>query len=146
MIQKKCFKCLSVKPLSEFYKHKSMADGHLNKCKSCTRTDVLDHRSKNLESIRAYDRERAKRPERIKAVREVVYNWRHEDKRRGAAHSAVARAMKSGRIVKRACERCGAEKAYAHHENYDRPLDVVWLCQADHKQRHKEMVLADIYP
>jgi hypothetical protein len=28
----------------------------------------------------------------------------------------------------------------AHHEDYDKPLEVVWLCQPCHKQRHKEIL------
>lgn len=39
---KKCFKCGKTKKLDEFYKHKKMADGHLNKCKQCTRKDVAN--------------------------------------------------------------------------------------------------------
>lgn len=37
---KKCLKCSEEKPLSSFYKQKGMRDGHLNKCKECTRRDV----------------------------------------------------------------------------------------------------------
>jgi len=61
MAQKSCFKCKQVKCLSEFYKHSEMKDGHLNKCKQCTKNDANTHRANNLEAIRAYDRKRGSR-------------------------------------------------------------------------------------
>lgn len=137
--EKECFKCKAVKPLTEFYKHSRMADGHLNKCKECTKNDVSKHRDQNLEKIRAYDRSRGKIPERIKANTEVNRAWRSEDKRRAAAHSAVSRAIRSGELVRQPCSRCNDPKSVAHHEDYDKPLEVMWLCQACHKQRHKEL-------
>lgn len=64
---KKCFKCGLEKPLSEYYVHKKMADGHLGKCKICTRNDTKkDYEIKSLnpefiESERIRTRERNKR-------------------------------------------------------------------------------------
>lgn len=137
--EKECFKCKTVKPLSEFYKHKEMIDGHLNKCKTCAKNDSSNHRERNLEKIRLYDKERAKNRNRIKQAIEVTRAWRAEDSRRVAAHNAVARAIKSGQLERKPCERCGAEKSVAHHEDYDKKLEVIWLCQPCHKQRHKEI-------
>jgi len=138
---KNCFKCNTVKPLSEFYTHPRMADGHVNKCKECYKNDSTANRNKNIEKVRAYDRARSKEPERIKAVTEITRAWRAEDSRRTLAHSSVARAMRRGELVQHPCCRCGAEKTVAHHEDYDKPLEVVWLCQPCHKQRHKELKL-----
>ena len=136
---KECFKCKTIKPLSEFYKHSAMGDGHLNKCKECTKNDATAHRNKNLEKIRAYDRDRAKAPERSKAAQEINAAWRKADNRRTRAHVAVARAVRKGSLVRSPCIRCGEQKSLAHHEDYDKPLEVVWLCQPCHKQRHKEI-------
>jgi ribosomal protein S27AE len=136
---KECFKCKTIKPLEEFYKHSKMADGHVNKCKECNKNDVTSHRNKNLEKVREYDRARGKIPERIKAQVEINKAWRAEDSRRVVAHSAVSRAIREGRLDRNPCVRCGEAKSVAHHEDYDKPLEVMWLCQPCHKQRHKEL-------
>jgi ribosomal protein S27AE len=137
---KECFKCKAVKPLEEFYKHPRMPDGHVNKCKECNKNDVTANRSKNLQKIRAYDRERAKSPERAKAAQAIAKAWRQADSRRTRAHNAVTRAVRKGTLVRCPCVQCGEVKSLAHHEDYDKPLDVVWLCQPCHKTRHKELI------
>ena len=134
-----CFKCNLQKPLTDFYRHSAMADGRVGKCKECNKKDVLEHRLKNIEKIRSYDRERGKLPARKKTANEISTAWRKADKRRTKCHNAVTRAIRSGVIVRQPCCKCSSLKSLAHHEDYDKPLDVVWLCQPCHKQRHKEL-------
>jgi len=136
---KKCFKCQIIKPFTEYYKHTGMADGYLNKCKECNKNDATTYRHKNIEKIREYDRTRGKESNRIKASTEITRAWRAEDNRRSAAHSAVARAIRNGFLVRMSCEKCGEKKSVAHHEDYDKHLEIIWLCQSCHKQRHKEI-------
>lgn len=135
---KRCFKCGTRKPLSEFYKHSMMADGHLNKCKECTKRDVRANRADNLEHYRAYDRERSQLPERVEASRAHHLDWKARNPEKRKAHVIVSNAIRDGRIERRPCERCG-KKAHAHHDDYSKPLDVVWLCPVHHVARHKEL-------
>lgn len=132
---KRCFKCLCERPLSDFYKHAMMADGHLNKCKDCTKKDVKEHRQREWEKVRSYDRMRASRPERVAAGKRIHQRWRAEHPDRWRAHNIRESAVRSGRVIPCPCWVCGAV-AEAHHPDYSRPLDVVWLCPAHHRQAH----------
>ena len=135
MTTKRCFKCLGEKPLDDFYKHSAMGDGHLGKCKECTKADVKKHRQDNWEAVRAYDRLRASQPHRVATRQRVAAQYAEQYPHRKKANTAVGNALRSGKIKKQPCWVCG-EKAVAHHPDYDRPLDVVWLCQHHHKQTH----------
>lgn len=53
---KKCFKCNIEKPLSDYYKHKEMKDGHLNKCKECTKKDTNNNPRVLSTCIDGYDK------------------------------------------------------------------------------------------
>lgn len=137
---KTCFKCLSVLPTDMFYKHKGMADGHLNKCKECSKKDVSERRLLHIEYVRSYDRKRKNKKERNLANASRTKKRRNEDKRYCRAHNAVARAIKKGILVRGCCEICGNdEHVHAHHDDYDLPLDVRWLCPPCHRHRHNEL-------
>ena len=53
-----------------------------------------------------------------------------------AAQKQVLRAVRSGRLVRLPCEVCGDPKTDAHHDDYDKPIDVRWLCRPHHKWQH----------
>ena len=128
---KVCFKCGQAKPLTAFYKHKKMADGHLNKCIDCAKKDVAEHRVINIEKIRKYDRERG--------CRQSAEYFKEYDKKypkKLKARQKVNRAVRAGKLRKYPCEICGCERSVGHHDDYDFPLQVRWLCQAHHKQWH----------
>ena len=134
---KTCFDCGKLKDLSEFYVHPSMADGHLGKCKECVRGAVRANRRKNVAYYREYDVKRFREdPERRKRVSESSNKRRMVVQGMNASHSAVAKAIKRGVLVRHPCDVCGREDSHAHHDDYSKPLDVRWLCPPHHREVH----------
>ena len=118
-----------------------MADGHLNKCKECTKSDVANHKREHIESVRAYDRNRAKAPNRKKHITDNTRQFRKNNPDKYKAHTSVAFAVKSGKLVKpESCQSCGCFGIiHGHHDDYAKPLEVMWLCVPCHAARHKQM-------
>ncbi len=55
------------------------------------------------------------------------------------ANGMVAQAVRAGTLIKKQCQECGKPKVEAHHEDYLKPLDVVWLCRKHHNKRHPRL-------
>ena len=56
-------------------------------------------------------------------------------RKRDAARSYAREYLKRGKLTKQGCEVCGGP-AQMHHPDYDRPLDVIWLCEKHHRDVH----------
>lgn len=132
-ITKTCFKCLKDKSLSEFYRHKRMSDGHLNKCKDCTKSDVRIHRCEN-DSVREYDRLRGNRQSR-----EYFKEYRKKFPNKYKAHTLVNNYLRDGKLQRvDVCEICNSSyHVVAHHDDYSKPLEVRWLCARCHSNHHE---------
>jgi len=142
---KECFKCNRVLPLDEFYKHSRMADGHLNKCKECTRKDVHQNYDKRREQYAEYERERFHDEHRKTKTLEYQRRRRHNHPDKARAYGMVGRAVKNGTLTKQSCQFCGAPESQAHHHDYSKPLDVVWACFKCHREKfHGQVVVAQI--
>jgi hypothetical protein len=150
---KKCFKCGVEKEISEFYKHPMMADGHLGKCKECTKRDVSERerrlRSSDPDWVMAErDRCREKSTKaRIDGLPWTKMSYYHLRKRwviknrhKISAQTKARKAVLCGKISKAdRCSECGSTgKIHMHHEDYSKPLDVAFLCPACHMRRHRK--------
>lgn len=150
---KTCFKCNRILPVDDFYKHPQMADGHLNKCKTCTRKDTAERVARksatDLNWVLA-ERER----HRLKAIRqrlagaskrkpEATKKYRKRNPLKWAAHCIVNNAIRDGKMSRGMCEICG-QKAHAHHDDYFKPLEVRWLCVTHHAEHHRKQREATI--
>lgn len=63
--------------------------------------------------------------------------WSKRNPKAKTAHRLVASALKSGKLKKEPCSACGiSNDIHAHHEDYERPLDVVWMCRSCHQKYH----------
>lgn len=133
-MKKECFKCGQVKDSSCFYRQRSNTDGLFGKCKECTKRDVLDNRKANIERIREYDRKRGKDPQRIARVTATVAAWRKKHPDRAKAQGVLYRAVRDGKLQRPdTCSRCGKKaRIEAHHNDYSKPLEVLWVCKPCH--------------
>jgi hypothetical protein len=142
---KTCFKCEKCLPLSSFYAHPKMADGHLGKCKECAKRDVLANRRSRIDYFRAYDRERyyeqgPRGDVSSQTKSRASAKWSRHNRVKRSAHLKVKRAVDAGRLRRPdTCSGCVGTglDIQAHHRDYSRPLDVVWLCAGCHGFEHR---------
>lgn len=126
-------------------------------CKDCYKARVRAYRAANIERIREYDRNRPNAPQRADAhsrryewdkmdaekkakVLATKSAWTERNQHKRAAQLIVQKAIRAKKLSPKPCERCGfALGVHGHHEDYSKPLDVIWLCKKCHGQRHREI-------
>lgn len=122
-MKKKCKKCQTEyeNPQEHFYRKKVMKDGLSPYCKTCDRKLADKHRKDT--------------------TKRVLYNkkWMHKrDPEKHKARYTLNNAIKLGKVMKpEVCQHCGTGGLiHGHHENYQEPLNVMWLCRPCHFNIH----------
>jgi hypothetical protein len=130
---KKCGKCKEEKSFDSFSKDKTKQYGLAGWCKECVKEfQSLDYiqEIKRAAQFKYSHTEKGRKTER-----------RHSPKRiqRMRTLGRINIHYLTSKLERQSCSVCGKERAQAHHEDYSKPLDVIWLCPLHHSQRHKEL-------
>lgn len=75
----------------------------------------------------------------VKRERRERYRLLHPEKTR--AHRLLSTAVRREKIAKpQLCECCRRKRAReAHHHDYSKPLEVLWVCYQCHKDIHRDL-------
>lgn len=139
---KKCFKCGTEKPLDEFYVHKMMGDGHLNKCKACTRKDAEERRAFLEENDPGWV-EQEKERHRIKAIRYWENGVRPTPEAKKASMDRYKINYPEKYAAKSASRSVPKKPGHErHHWSYNKEhyKDIIYIKKKEHMLAHRHMI------
>ena len=92
--------------------------------------------AKNRDRVLEQMRERRIASNVTREYDRMRYHTNAEYRKKHLARTQVKVAIERGNMTRESCEVCGFWPAEAHHDDYDRPLDVRWLCPPHHREHH----------
>ena len=91
-------------------------------------------RARNRERLAAQAREAYRADPEKKRAKVRAHRKRNPNKE--WAHKLVGAMLHFGLLTPERCEECG-DRGEAHHDDYDKPLDLRWLCRSCHGMFHR---------
>lgn len=143
-----CKKCGHEKTLDQFPTYRARGiEGRRHTCRDCWNSKwspvVQQHNKRYYHENKGGYRDRQKaRTSRQHKADKVAHHRRNKEyaKRhplKDAAKAAVMMAVRSGKLIPLSCQVCSEKKAQAHHDDYSKKLEVIWLCAVHHGERHR---------
>jgi len=136
---KTCRNCSVKKSVTDFYQMGNAAAGARDCiCKECVKAYQKQRALLKQDEISAANKSynQVRNLTHRETLREQTRKWRAEHPRAYKAQTAVGNAIRDRKLQRGVCQLCANPKAQAHHKDYDRPLDVVWLCSRCHLRIH----------
>lgn len=132
---KKCPDCNIDKPLSDFFK--SSCKGRIlftTRCKPCHNkwSKEYRHSTKGKEIYKKW----SKTVRGKEVIKKRMANWHKKNTLKHNAQTTSYNAIRDKRLIPKPCVICKSLKVEAHHPNYCKPLDIIWLCKKHHMALH----------
>lgn len=109
-------------------------------CSQCKAADSRKYRKVKVYTEEEKQAEKQRRQAYYQANKERFKKRFNEDetyRSKVLARKMVNKYVSEGLLKMGACKVCGtSEKVDAHHEDYMKPLDVIWLCRKHHHEHH----------
>jgi len=137
-----CKKCKSNYNKKYAQKNKDKIKSQKRKYEKLNREKISKRRRKkyveNREKILTQKKVYYKENKSVVLKRWYDYRQLEENKIKLKARDSLRWAVEGGIIIKpENCSKCGGTRIiHGHHEDYNKPLEVVWLCSSCHKQLH----------
>lgn len=152
-----CRKCNKSLPITEFHKKSDNLGGLDFACKACHRERNKEYRAKRVPIQNEIDRPMCKcgrgtragifgdekctlcKKEYMKKYHKVKSRWERmsaEAKQKENVRRRCRERLESKGYHKGACAVCGDKKTEIHHNDYNKPHDIVWLCRKHHAEWH----------
>ena len=131
---KRCRICKQDKELSEFQSDSTRPDKLDPRCRDCKRLYYRIQRQTHKDTFKRKDQTYYLK-HREEIIRKRSDNYQR-DKYKIRARNMVKVALYNGILSHQPCEICGIIDTHAHHDNYNFPLDVRWLCPVHHCEWH----------
>ena len=138
--EKECYRCNTVRPITEFPKSAIHTSGIDNMCNHCNRARTRDYYERNKEMIR--EKSEAYRKANWDKLKSKIYEYRKKNPEKQKARQAVNNAIAGGKFTKKTCKVCGDTKVQFHHsKGYEKEnwFIGVWLCPKHHAEHHKQL-------
>lgn len=149
-MKKECNKCKKILPIEQFYKRDTSPDGYKNECKVCkskrARQYRLDHPNliKQQKALEYKNNKQACDARNKKWIKDNPLKRKNIIKKSNKKHhaSVLARrnfnnSLRYKNFKRPPCQICNTPHAEAHHSDYSKPLEVVWLCRSHHAAWHR---------
>lgn len=142
LLAKICTQCKQNLPLDLFYRNCGTRDGRGVWCKLCEKNRDRSAYTTKYRETENYQRARIKyrSSERYHAsLRKYRLLTKRAFRHKERAREKVNYAVRTGAMSRpNSCSSCGKiRKIQAHHEDYNKPLVVIWLCSPCHSKAHE---------